>query len=202
MKAGAQKYKIFLASSSPRRKYLFAMLLNNFGLKFEIKPANIDEYIEVGSGNYSRYVKHLSYCKAESVSHTQKGVILGADTIVVIDSKILGKPRGNNDAKRMLNLLSGKWHKVYSGITIINNMTSNIYSACEVTRVKFRRLSEEEINFYIKTGSPFDKAGSYGIQDDFGSTFVEKITGDYFNIVGLPIVKTYIGLKKVLKLNY
>ena len=98
-------------------------------------------------------------------------------------------------------MLSGKWHKVYTGISIINNIEGKKFSACEITSVKFRKLSDKEINFYIGSNSPMDKAGAYGIQDDFGSTFVEKINGDYFNVVGLPIVKTYLGIRKVLSLN-
>jgi septum formation protein len=194
--------KIFLASSSPRRKYLFSMLLNNFGLKFQVKPANIEEYIQKEASNYSVLVKRLAYNKAKTVSIKHKGIVLGADTIVVIGDKILGKPKSAREAGRMLQTLSGNWHKVYTGIVFINSVTSYIYQAYEVTRVKFRKLDPDEIDFYIKSGSPLDKAGAYGIQDDFGSTFVEKISGDYFNIVGLPILKTYLGLKKVLKLEY
>jgi len=194
--------KIFLASSSPRRKYLFSMLLNNFGLKFEVKPANIEEYIQKEAFNYSILVKRLAYKKAKTVSIKHQGIILGADTIVVIGDKILGKPQSATEARRMLHMLSGNWHKVYTGIVFINSVSSDIYQAYEVTRVKFRKLDPDEIDFYIKSGSPLDKAGAYGIQDDFGSTFVEKISGDYFNIVGLPILKTYLGLKKVLKLKF
>jgi septum formation protein len=197
-----EKYKIILASSSPRRKYLFSMLLKNFGLKFEIKPANIEEYIHHETNNYSHLVKCLSFRKARIISLRNEGIILGADTIVVIEDQILGKPVNKSDAKKMLVMLSGKWHKVYSGISFINNLTSTNYSAAEMTRVKFRQLEKDEIEFYVNSGSPFDKAGSYGIQDDFGSTFVEKISGDYFNVVGLPIVKTYIGLKKVLNFTF
>ena len=193
--------EIFLASSSPRRISLFSMLLSNFGLKFHVKPANIEEYIQDGERNYGRLVKHLANLKASFVSRSIEGVVLGADTIVVINNRILGKPGDASQAERMLKLLSGKWHIVYTGISLTNNINLLKYAAFERTRVKFRNLTRSEIDFYVKSGSPFDKAGAYGIQDDFGSTFIERISGDYFNVVGLPIVKTYLGLKKVIKLN-
>jgi septum formation protein len=98
----------------------------------------------------------------------------------------------------MLKSLSGKEHKVYTGIAIIDKEHDLIYKTHETTKVKFRKISDKEIMFYVSGGSPMDKAGAYGIQDDFGSTFVEKINGDYFNVVGLPVVKTYLGLNRVL----
>jgi septum formation protein len=100
----------------------------------------------------------------------------------------------------MLKFLSGKSHKVYTGLVILDSISGKIYKTFETTSVKFRKLSLKEIKFYVKGGSPMDKAGAYGIQDDLGSTFVEKITGDYFNIVGLPLLKTYTGLSKFFNL--
>jgi len=194
--------KIILASSSPRRKILLSALLNNFGLKFIIKPANIAEYLEKPVNNFSDYVSNLAKKKALEVAKKSDGVIIAADTIVVYKNKILGKPGNSEDANRMLMLLSNKWHKVYTGIFIMHSgKLRKQYSEYEVTKVKFRKLSVNEIKFYIKSGSPFDKAGSYGIQDDFGSTFIERIEGDYFNVVGLPLMKTYFGLKKFLNIN-
>ena len=190
---------IILASSSPRRKILLKALLNNFGLKFIIKPANIVEYIEKGEKNYSLLVRNLAQRKAIQVAKRNKGIIIAADTIVVHRNIILGKPNTREDAFYTLRLLSGKWHKVFTGLYIMD--TENLkrrYSVCEVTKVKFRRLVNKEIEFYVNNGSPFDKAGAYGIQDDFGSTFIERIEGDYFNVVGLPLLKTYIGLKKII----
>jgi septum formation protein len=177
------------------------VLLKNFGLKFQILPANIIECIPENIKNYAYLAKKLAHRKALRVSSGIKGVIVGADTIVVQNGKVLRKPKNKFQAKVMLKLLSGKWHKVYTGISVIDNITGRKFSACEITNVKFRRLGDDEINFYIRTNSPMDKAGAYGIQDDFGCTFVEKITGDYFNVVGLPVVKTYLGIKKVLGLK-
>ena len=139
--------------------------------------------------------------KARKISGEHKGIIIGADTIVVLKGKIMGKPGSNKDAVRMLRTLSGNEHKVYTGIAIINTLTGGMFIDYEMTKVKFRRLEKDEINFYVRTNSPMDKAGAYGIQDDFGSTFVEKITGDYFNVVGLPVVKTYLGLKKIMNIT-
>ena len=126
------------------------MLLNNFGLKFQILPANIIEYIPENIKNYSSFAKKLAYHKALEISFKKKGVVVGADTIVVVKGKVLGKPGNPAQAKKMLGLLSGKSHKVYTGISIINNLTNQAYSACEITKVKFRKLGRDEINFYVK----------------------------------------------------
>lgn len=178
------------------------MILNNFGLKFDIIPANIKECIPKKAQNYSVFVKKLALVKAKSVANSYGGVIIGADTIVVLNGRILGKPATSDEAKRMLKLLSGKEHKVYTGIAIIDPEKKSSYVDYEVSKVRFRVLSMDEINYYVKSKSPMDKAGGYGIQDDFGSTFVSKINGDYFNVVGLPVVKTYLGLKKILNLSF
>jgi len=193
--------RIILASSSPRRKYLLNMILSNFGLKFDIIPANIREYIPQKGVNYSILVKNLAMMKAKKVSEKNRGVVIGADTIVVLNGNIMGKPDSDREAGKMLHSLSGKEHRVYTGIAIIDSGNKSSFTGYEMTKVKFRRLERSEINFYLKSKSPRDKAGAYGIQDDFGSTFVEKIKGDYFNVVGLPVVKTYLGLKKILKIN-
>jgi len=195
------KTKIILASTSPRRKYLLGIVLNYFGLKFDVIPANIKECIPEKVKNYPALVKKLALEKANEVARKHKGVILGADTIVVHNGKVLGKPRNQTEAYKMLAALSGKLHKVYTGIAIINNDKGVKFTDYELSLVRFRKLEAWEIKFYIKSGSPMDKAGAYGIQDDFGSTFVRKIIGDYFNVVGLPIVKTYLGLKQILNLK-
>lgn len=194
--------RIILASSSPRRKVLLALLLKNFGLKFTVKPANIIECDKKKSVDFGDFVRNLAKQKAEVVARfNNNAIIVAADTIVVYKNKIIGKPRDFKDANTTLRQLSGNWHKVYTGIYIKNSNNNRDYSKYEMTRVKFRKLSGREISKYIKSGSPMDKAGSYGIQDDFGCTFVEKIIGDYFNVVGLPVLKTYIGLNKVLDKN-
>lgn len=190
--------RIILASSSPRRKYLLAMILSNFGLKFDIIPANIKECISAKSGNYGLLVRKLALEKAAGVGQIHRGVILGADTIVVLNNRILGKPRTSDEAGRMLRMLSGKQHRVYTGIAIVDNLSGKKFIDFEITKVTFRRLGRDEIDYYVSRSHPMDKAGAYGIQDDFGSTFVRKIEGDYFNVVGLPVVKTYMGLKKVM----
>ena len=178
---------------------LLSLLLKNFGLKFIVKPANIIECNRKEGADFSNFVKKLAKEKAEEIARDNKdAVIIAADTIVVFRNIIIGKPHNPEDAFKTLNRLSNKWHKVYTGVYIKNPLKKRDYSVYELTRVKFRKLSGEEIIKYIKSGSPMDKAGSYGIQDDSGCTFVEKIVGDYFNVVGLPVLKTYEGLKKVL----
>jgi len=190
--------RIILASSSPRRRLLLKGLLKNFGLKFVVKPANIAEYIPKNCTNFGELALSIAYQKAAFIALRYKGIVIGADTIVVLKGKILGKPAANVDALRMLKMLSGNVHTVYTGLVMINLEKKLAFRTFEKTEVKFRKLDSKEIRFYIRSGSPMDKAGAYGIQDDLGSTFVEKISGDYFNVVGLPIVKTYLGLKKLM----
>lgn len=192
--------KIILASSSPRRKYLLDSILKNFGLNFQIIPANIIESINFNRA-FDKTVIDLSKQKAREVASKESGLIIAADTIVVLDKNVLGKPENDVDARRILKLLRGKEHEVYTGIAFIDTYENRSAEDFEVTKVKFRNMSDDEIDFYIKSGSPMDKAGAYGIQDDFGSTFIESIRGDYFNVVGLPIVKTYLLLKEFLNLG-
>jgi septum formation protein len=192
--------RIILASSSPRRKLLLKALLKNFGLKFDVIPANIVEYIPEKVRNYGNFAANLAELKALEVAVRKNGIIIAADTIVVHNSKILGKPESASAAKKMLKILNGKLHKVYTGLVVFDTQTDKLYKSFEVTSVKFRKLSAREIEFYVNTGSPMDKAGAYGIQDDFGCTFVEKINGDYFNVVGLPVFKLYNALTHFLKL--
>lgn len=177
------------------------MLLGNFGLKFDVIPANIVEYTPKKGVKLDSFVENLALLKAKDIAERYKGIILGADTLVTLNNNVMGKPENKAKAVKMLQTLSGKSHKVYTGIAIVDSRKNKIYKTHEVTTVKFRKLNSKEINFYVNSGSPMDKAGAYGIQDDFGSTFVEKITGDYFNVVGLPVVKTYLGLKKFLGIS-
>lgn len=178
--------RIILASQSPRRREL----LENIGLEFEVKvdnsPEIVDETMEI-----EEIVKCLSAKKAENVSKTldnEDCVVIAADTVVAFEDRILGKPKDEEDAKNMLKILSGNVHFVYTGISVLDNKTGKCISDFEKTKVRFREITDSEINSYIKSGEPMDKAGSYGIQG-LGSVFVEKICGDYFNIVGLPISK-------------
>ncbi len=195
-----KRIKIILASASPRRKLLLSGLLNNFGLKFVVKPANIAEHIPEKIADYGKFAANLAYEKAVSVAKKSDGIVIAADTIVVHRRKVMGKPADLDDAVRMLTNLSGNEHAVYTGLVILDTETFKCYKVFEVTKVKFRKILKPEIEYYTGTKSPYDKAGAYGIQDDFGSTFVESLKGDYFNVVGLPIVKTYMGLQKFMKL--
>ena len=187
---------LILASKSPRRK----KLLEQIGLTFKTIPAEIDENALPDGTPPDEYVKILSLRKAEKIAAAVEtpSIILGSDTIVVLDGKILNKPIDPKDAFRMLNTLSGNTHTVYTGIALIDTGNSKVISDYKETKVTFRQLDEEEIWAYIDTGSPLDKAGAYGIQDDFGAVFVSHIEGCYYNIVGLPLEKLYENLKMLL----
>lgn len=177
--------RIVLASKSPRR----SEILGNIGVSFEVHESNFIEDFDI-SMSHSDIVKYLSYKKAESVAKAICGdaLVIGADTIVVLDSTIMGKPSSKEQAFDMLKSLSGKWHKVYTGLCVINTLTWENIQDFEVTDVKIKELSDEEIRYYIGTGEPMDKAGSYAIQG-VGSLIVERIQGCYFNVVGLPVFK-------------
>lgn len=169
---------IILASKSPRRKELLSLITENF----VIKSAEVDENLPKGI-QPDKAVEYLSKIKAEPFK-SEEDVIIGADTVVSIDGVILGKPKDRSNAFKMLKMLSGKYHSVFTGVTIIRPDSTKTFSV--ETRVKFFDLTDREINDYLDTGEPFDKAGAYGIQGK-GSLLVEKIDGDYFNVVGLPV---------------
>jgi len=184
--------KIVLASASPRRSELLRVAgVDNF----EICPAVGEEKADADLAP-TELVKHLSAAKAREVSakYTDDSVIIAADTIVRADGRVLGKPHSEAEAFEMLRMLSGKTHEVYTGITLIRG--DKTVSEAEITGVKFRSLSDEEINAYIATGEPMDKAGAYGIQGK-ASLIVEKIDGDYFNVVGLPLCRLGQMLKSI-----
>lgn len=172
-----------LASKSPRRKEL----LENIGIDAQIVPANVneDDFLDLPP---EKMVTELAMLKANEVARRYEGdtVVIGADTCVFLDGEIFGKPCDEADAKRMLTALSGRTHSVYTGYCVVNCSDGVSVAKCEKTLVTFRELSEEEIASYISTGEPMDKAGAYGIQLQ-GSKFIEKINGDYFNVVGLPV---------------
>lgn len=191
--------KIILASGSPRRKMLLNALLKKFGLKFVVIPANIEEYIPAKINDFGKFTADLAELKALEVAQNNNGLIIAADTIVVYKNKVLGKPGSKSEAKKMLNLLSGKKHNVFTGICIVDTEKNQYIKTYEKTEVSFRKLQNKEIEFYVNNGSPMDKAGSYGIQDDLGSTFVKNINGDYFNVVGLPVLKLYLNMSKFIK---
>lgn len=175
--------KFIVASASPRRKELLSML----GYAFEVMPSDADESLQDGTHAFDA-VKELAARKARSVlEKTGDCVVLGCDTVVSLDGRILGKPKNEEEAFSMLSSLSGKTHHVYTGVCI----TDGEKEECFVSdaEVSFYKLSEREILSYIETKEPMDKAGAYGIQG-FGSVLVEKINGDYFTIVGLPLAQT------------
>lgn len=172
-----------LASKSPRRKEL----LKNIGIKAEIIPANVDES-SLSTLPPDKMVTQLALLKASDVARSFGGntYVIAADTIVVLDGKVFGKPHDIEDAKRMLRALSSNTHSVYTGYCVIRCKDGTAVAKYEKTEVTFRALSEHEIDAYVKTREPMDKAGAYGIQEK-GSIFIEKISGDYFNVVGLPV---------------
>ena len=177
--------KLVLASSSPRR----TELLNRAGWPHEVLAAGIDESVRPQE-EPAGYVKRLARSKAEAVAERlEEGLVLGADTTVVIDNQILGQPRDDADAKRMLKLLNGKWHEVLTGVALVR-VGGETRVAHETTRVRFAEMSESEIDWYIASGEPVGKAGAYGIQGK-AALFIEEIEGDYFNIMGLPIRLIY-----------
>jgi len=181
---------IILASQSPRR----AHLLNQIGLTFTIQPSSIHEEIDPTTSSEEN-VKRLSLHKAQQIANTlHEGIVIGSDTIVVIEDMVLGKPESGENAKEMLRSLSGRTHTVYTGFALVDAHSKKSYIDVEKTDVTFRQLSEVEIEEYVASGSPMDKAGAYGIQDDFGAVFVERIAGDYNTVVGFPLAKFYLAL--------
>ena len=171
-----------LASASPRRHELLKLI----GIPHEVIPSNIDESVR-GRESPRKHAERLSREKASAVTARDSNVIaIGADTIVLIDKKILGKPANTVDAGSMLSLLSGREHTVVTAVAVARG--KKIASAVEEVAVKFRKLTDDEIDAYIATGEPMDKAGAYGIQG-FGATIVERIDGDYFAVMGLPLVR-------------
>lgn len=178
--------KIILASGSPRRQQLFHLLFD----KFEVKVSAIDEHLKPGM-TPEEIVRELAVDKAKAVADDeQNAMIFGADSVVVVDHQILGKPTTAAEATQMLQMLSGKKHEVFTGFSIVDKPTENIFTNYTVTQVHFRNLSREEIQRYIEVGNPFDKAGAYGIQDE-AAVFISGITGCYYNVMGLPVSDVY-----------
>lgn len=185
---------IFLASKSPRRR----KLLKQLNLNFKSFNVNMDETIHPLE-KPSKAVIRLSKEKLNLAKNKVKnGIIITADTIVVLDNKIIGKPVDKKDAFKILKTLSGRTHIVYTGYSIYNTSNNKSVSEFEKTKVTFRELTNQEIHEYIAGGSPMDKAGAYGIQDDFGAVFIKKINGCYYNVVGLPLAKLYHSLLGIL----
>ena len=184
--------RIVLASKSPRRKELLKILFNEFEIIPDNTPENKDDSLEPET-----YVLRLSEDKCINVTEELKdsSLVIAADTVVVKDGKILGKPKDEADAVAALKMLSGSVHSVYTGVCVFDSEKKTMVSFFEKTDVHFYELSDEAIENYVRSGEPMDKAGSYGIQEK-GALFVEKIIGDYNNVVGLPIARLNIILKE------
>lgn len=189
-------YPIILASGSPRRREI----LSQVGIEFTVEPSNKEEIAT--SSIPSELVMQLSKGKAEDIAEQKQGpvMVIGADTVVAVDQMILGKPKNEEDAARMLRMISGREHEVYTGVTVIvkkedGTICTNTFY--EVAKVSIASLTEEEIVSYIKSKEPMDKAGSYAIQGRF-AYFVNGIQGDYYSIVGLPIAHLYQVMKEMM----
>ena len=179
--------QLILASASPRRKEL----LQKFGIPFVIRVADIDETMDPGKPAFDE-VGRVSRQKAMAIPREKDDIVIAADTIVVCQGKVLGKPRDEAGAKAMLSLLSGRDHQVMTGCTVLRGERRETFT--EVTDLHFRELTEKEISRYVASGEPMDKAGSYGIQGG-GALFCQRMVGDYYNVMGLPVCR----LGQVLK---
>ncbi len=189
------KKPIILASASQRRQ----QLLRQIGLEFQIRESGVDEVFDA-TKSVSENVERLALEKARFVGNgTTEAFIIGADTVVVLEEEILGKPKDFQEAVSMLSKLSGKTHRVYTGFSILDKPTDTFKTSHEITKVTFRKLAQDEIEEYVKAGSPMDKAGAYGIQDDYGAVFVERIEGCYYNVVGFPLAKFYLVMQDFQK---
>ena len=181
--------RIILASGSPRRHYLLKMI----NLPHDVLPSDVEEDVPAGVAP-EQVAGQLALLKADYVAQRHPGcLVIGADTMVVLGDEILGKPIDARDAAQTLHKLSGKTHTVITGVALVHYTTDGIRQDVfhETTRVTFANLTNEEIQAYIAGGSPMDKAGAYGIQDDLGALFVSSIEGDYYNVVGLPVQRLY-----------
>lgn len=184
--------RIVLASQSPRR----IALLRQIGLVPEVIPSKIEETMDIALSP-SENAMRLAEAKAIEVGgRLGEGIIIGADTIVLLNGEYLGKPVDRSDAIRMLELLSGRTHIVITGFSIVAMPGGRRVSDFEETQVTFRPIPRSEIEAYVASGSPMDKAGSYGIQDDYGAVFVSRVEGCYYNVVGLPLSKLYVKLQE------
>ncbi|MCP3872979.1 MAG: septum formation inhibitor Maf [Desulfobacteraceae bacterium] len=184
--------KLILASKSPRRKELLA----NLGINIEIFPSNLNEEIVVIKGP-DEYAKELAFLKAKNIAKFYPNSwILGADTIVVVRGQILGKPKSKSHAAQMLNKLNNCKHSVFTGFCLMNVKENKFIKKAVETSVYFKYLTHQEINWYIDTGEPYDKAGAYGIQG-IGAVLVKEISGSYSNVVGLPICEVFEELKNL-----
>jgi len=188
--------RLILASKSPRR----AEILRNAGIAFEARATHVNEAQRPRESAHA-HVRRLAAAKAHVVAEHAKrrggpAMIIGADTVVLAQGKILGKPSDVKEARRMLRLLSGRTHQVLTGVSVVSLPTGKTKHHVETTRVKFAKLTAAEIDDYIATGEPFDKAGAYGIQG-IGGRFVTRIEGCYFNVMGLPLSRVWSMLREL-----
>jgi septum formation protein len=176
--------KLLLASSSPRRSEILRLV----GWPFETVAVEVDESLKDGE-QAKVYVERLALAKAQdAATRHANGTILAADTTVVVDEQILAKPCDDNEARQMLQALEGRWHQVLTGVALVSGEVARV--AHEITEVRFAAMSEAEIDWYVATGEPMDKAGAYAIQGQ-GARFIKEIKGDYFNVMGLPVRLLY-----------
>ena len=188
-------YKIILASQSPRR----AEILRMIGVNFKVDSSNINEEMNQKI-EQNEIVMNISKAKAEKISHKYPdNIIIGADTIVVYNEKIFGKPKDKNESRKMLKALSGDCHKVITGVTIMNKKLGVLKNFSESTKVFVQKIPSKQIEFYVNNYNTLDKAGSYGIQEWF-SVYIKKINGCYYNVMGLPVSKLYKHLAEIEKL--
>jgi len=188
--------KLILASASPRR----AEILRHAGIQFEVRATDVDES-RLADEAPGDYVRRLALAKALSAAAdyrdtAEEALVLGADTVVVVDAEVLGKPVSQADARSMLRRLSGRAHEVHTGLALLRSTGAEQRVVEEITRVHFAPLTEQEIEDYIATGEPFDKAGAYGIQG-IGGRYVTRIEGCYFNVMGLPLARLWSLLREV-----
>jgi septum formation protein len=181
---------LVLASASPRRREILAVA----GIEFTVRPANLDESTRDGESPEA-HVLRLAEAKARAVWREGE-TVLGADTVVAVDDQLLGKPADDNDAARMLDLISGRRHRVLTGVCFYDG--DQAHTGIEETFVEFDQLSDQEIADYVATGEPADKAGAYAIQGG-ASKFVRRIEGCYFNVVGLPVARVYEFMRSSLR---
>ena len=181
--------RLILASGSPRRKELLGLL----GFPFTVCPADIDETMDPAQAPFDE-VARLSRQKALAVPREKDDLVVAADTIVVCEGKVLGKPHSAEEARKMLTLLSGRDHQVMTGCTVLRRSLGETFT--EVTDLHFRHLSPKEIDRYIATGEPMDKAGAYGIQGG-AALFCERMVGDYYNVMGLPVCRLGQALREI-----
>ena len=185
-------YKIILASQSPRR----AEILRMIGVSFKVESSNIHEEINQKI-KQNEIPINLSKAKAEKISHKYPDkIIIGADTVVVYNKKIFGKPKDKNESKKMLKALSGNCHEVITGVTIMNEKLGIVKTFSETTKVFVQKIPTKQIEFYVNNYDTLDKAGSYGIQEWF-SVWIKKINGCYYNVMGLPVSKLYRHLVEI-----